>query len=377
MNYTQRYSKLSSIYHSELKEITIPDSSIRIINTPFVSEYSSDGFYNKSDHLIRENFYFTYPIFVPADYTSNKVILLLHGLNERTWDKYLPWAYSLAENTGSYVILFPISFHMNRSPVAWKDPREMSGLMRNLSNEPGENNMSSFANFALSRRLAENPVRFLNSGYQTVCDLQRLISTIKTGSHPVVPAGSRLNIFAYSIGAFLAEIIMIGNPDHLFDDSKLFMFCGGSVFSNMNGVSKLIMDSMAYHTVYKYYMSELEEEIKNKNSFLQMILSGRIGLAFRSMIDISRFRKFREKSLCGMRERISSIGLLKDKVIPANGIVKTLNALSGSSDNPAEIWDFPYNYSHENPFPVIRTAESNHVNTSFDRIINAASSFLE
>ena len=45
---------------------------------------------------------------------------------------------------------------------------------------------------------------------------------------------------------FLAEIILMGNPDKLFSQSKLFMFCGGSVFSNMNGSSKLIMDSQAF-----------------------------------------------------------------------------------------------------------------------------------
>jgi hypothetical protein len=51
-------------------------------------------------------------------------------LYERSWLKYLAWALNLAELTGSYVILFPISFHINRSPATWKDPRTMIHLLK-------------------------------------------------------------------------------------------------------------------------------------------------------------------------------------------------------------------------------------------------------
>ena len=93
--------------------------------------------------------------------------------------------------------------------------------------------MSSFANIALSNRLTEDPMRFFKSGYQTSSDIIKLLSCIKNGEHEVIPKTDNFNIFAYSIGAFLAEIIMMGNPGKLFTRSKLFIFCGGSVFSNM------------------------------------------------------------------------------------------------------------------------------------------------
>jgi hypothetical protein len=254
MEYTSRHELLRSIFNPGIAEISIPGSGIKIINTGFMSEYSSEEFLNRSDYSIRENLSFTYPVFVPSDNKSGKTILLLHGLNERSWIKYLAWAYSLAELTGSYVVLFPISFHINRSPESWKDPRAMTGLLKERGINTGDIRLSSFANIVLSKRLSEDPKRFVNSGYQTVCDIENLMISIRDGKHPVIPGGSKVNLFAYSIGAFLAEIIMIANPQMLFSDSRLFMFCGGSVFSNMNGVSKLIMDSKAYNRVYSYYM---------------------------------------------------------------------------------------------------------------------------
>lgn len=376
MEYTRRYEFLRSIFNPGINEISIPGSDIRIINTGFVSDYSSEEFLNSSDFSINENLSFTYPVFVPSDSNSGKAILLLHGLNERSWIKYLAWAYSLAELTGSYVILFPISFHINRSPDFWKDPRAMTGLLKERGTTTGGIRLSSFANVALSKRLTEDPKRFVNSGYQTVCDLENLMISIRDGKHPVIPAGSKVDLFAYSIGAFLAEIIMIANPQMLFSDSRLFMFCGGSVFSNMNGVSKLIMDSEAFDRVYSYYMNDFERDIKIRNSFMDKIRSIKIGMAFRSMIDLSRFKKFREQALSELDNRIRSIGMAKDTVIPAHGIVNTLMPVNSSRSKQVEVWDFDYPYSHENPFPVYNDPRSRLVDKCFQKLLENACGFF-
>jgi hypothetical protein len=50
---------------------------------------------------------------------------LLHGLNERSWDKFLPWAARLVESTARAVILMPIAFHMNRALAEWSLLRAM------------------------------------------------------------------------------------------------------------------------------------------------------------------------------------------------------------------------------------------------------------
>ena len=53
------------------------------------------------------------------------MLLLFHGLNEKDWDKYLPWAHALARATGKAVLLFPTAFHMNRAMGHWSDHRCM------------------------------------------------------------------------------------------------------------------------------------------------------------------------------------------------------------------------------------------------------------
>jgi hypothetical protein len=376
MEYTKTFNELKSLFASGKEEICIPGSDIKIYNVEFHSDSTANSFSNIPDTLIPENKSFTYPVFAPSNSDSDKVILLLHGLNERSWVKYLTWAYWLSRNTDSYIILFPISFHMNRSPATWKDPRAMISFMKDRNTSNGHIQMSSFANAALSNRLTEDPLRFFNSGYQTTSDITKLMLSVKNGDHPIIPRTGKINIFAYSIGAFLAEIILMGNPENLFTDSKLFIFCGGSVFSNMKGSSKLIMDSLAFNKVYSYYLNDFEKSISSRNSLSGFFNSSQIGMAFRSMIDFSRLRFFRENIFKRIKGQIQTVTLKKDNVIPAPGVVKTLSKWNTDFSKIVEVWDFPYPYTHENPFPVFDFPMSKQVDNSFERVFRQASAFL-
>lgn len=376
MEYTRKFNEFKSIFNPEAGKIKIDGSAIEIVNINFISETAREGFFNRNDISINENTTFSYPVFVPAERGSSRVIILLHGLNERSWVKYLVWAYYLAEQTGSYVILFPISFHINRSPSSWRDPRALFQTMNQRKVSGGGISMLSFANIALSNRLTEDPRRFFNSGVQTVNDIVKLMKQIKLGSHDIIRGGSRVNIFAYSIGAFLAQIIMMGNRDGLFSGSKLFMFCGGSVFSNMQGTSRLIMDSLAYRRVYSYYLDEFEGGIKGKSELTEYLQSDRTVLAFRSMIDLGRHRRLREKAIGRLGDQIRSVALANDSVIPPKGIVETMKLSKGLSGPPVEVWDFAYPYTHENPFPVVESKSCQHVDSSFERLFSGACQFL-
>ncbi len=374
MEYTKTYSELKSLFKTEDKEISIPGSDIKIHNIPFQSDVPTYDFSNKNDTLISENSTFSYPVFSPARRESTKVILLLHGLNERSWVKYLVWAFYLAQYTDSYVILFPISFHINRSPSSWKDPRAMINFMKDRNSSLDGIKMSSFANIALSNRLTEDPMRFFKSGYQTSSDIIKLLSVVRNGEHEIIPRTVDFNVFAYSIGAFLAEIILMGNPDKLFSQSKLFMFCGGSVFSNMNGSSKLIMDSRAFDRVYRYYLYDFEETLNGHSPLIDFLHTSQIGMAFRSMIDLGRLKTFRENILNKLRDQIHSISLLKDSVIPSKGVMSTLNNFN--KKDIVDVWDFPYGYTHENPFPVFDNPLSKKVDYWFERVFAEATLFL-
>ena len=374
MEYTETFNELKSIFTIENKKMSIPDSDIKIHNIGFQSDSPLNEFSNINDAQIVENRFFSYPVFTPRNAESDKVILLLHGLNERSWVKYLVLAYYLAQYTDSYVILFPISFHINRSPSLWKDPMAMINFMKDRNSSLGEINMSSFANIAISNRLTEDPMRFFKSGYQTTFDIVKLLSGVRNVEHEIIPRTSNINIFAYSIGAFLAEIIIMGNPENLFSDSKLFIFCGGSVFSNMHGSSKLIMDSLAFDRVYNYYLNDFEKTLTGKSPLVDFLRSSQIGMAFRSMIDLGRLKKFRESILKKLRDQIHSVTLLKDSVIPYKGVISTLGNFN--KKDIVNVWDFPYGYTHENPFPILDFPHSKKVDYWFERVLSEATSFL-
>ena len=374
MDYTKSYNDLKSIFTNESEKISIPGSEIKIYNVGFTSEMPQMEFSNNYDSQITENKSFSYPVFAPADKNSNKVILLLHGLNEKSWVKYLVWAFYLAQNTESYVILFPISFHINRCPSSWKDPRAMLTFMNERNSSLGNIDMSSFANIALSNRLTEDPMRFFKSGYQTTVDINKLISGIRNGEHKIIPGTDKINIFAYSIGAFLAEIILMGNPGNHFTDSKLFIFCGGSVFSNMQGSSKLIMDTLAFNRVYNFYLNDFEDTLNRKNSLTDFFCSSQIGMAFRAMIDLGRLKSFRENIFKNLKGQIHSLSLLKDTVIPSKGVISTLR--NSGRDGIVDIWDFPYTYTHETPFPIFNTSLSKKVDYWFEKVFEEAALYL-
>jgi hypothetical protein len=92
------------------------------------------------------------------------------------------------------------------------------------------------------------------------------------------------------------------------------------------------------------------------------------------MIDIGRLKTFRENILNKLKGRIHTISLLKDTVIPCKGVISTL----GNSHNKeiVDIWDFPYKYSHENPFPVFDLPLSKKVDYWFERVFAEAALFL-
>ena len=289
VKFFQRQKELIS--HFKIGRSTkLPDSKVKIEMFGFESKGKNlnpekGTHHNYGDETISENNRFFYPVFVPhGNSKPNAGILLLHGLNERNWDKYLCWAEYLAIHTQKPVILFPIAFHMNRSPASWGDPRSMSALMFKRKKEAGDPRSLSFANAALSDRLCKEPYRFFSSGNQTIQDITSLTSQIKNGEHSLFSEGTSLDIFAYSIGSFLAEILLMGNPLNLFSASRLFIFCGGSIFSNMYGESRYIMDKAAYDSLFRYYCHDWFSQ-ENKTATSGEMVSDSLLTAFNSMIN--------------------------------------------------------------------------------------------
>ncbi|MFB6317086.1 DUF6051 family protein [Saccharicrinis sp. FJH54] len=376
MDYNEMQHMMRSARMSNAAAKPFSGSSLSITERDFISARrelfsidQSDSFYNISDGQIPENDHFTYPVFKHSD-RSGGVIVLLHGLNERDWDKYLSWAFVLAEKTGKDVILFPISFHMGRSPKEWINPRSLMEKLESRKQKFSDVKMASFANLALSERLTTHPERFMLSGYQSAMDIMKLITDIKSGNDPLFHPETSIDFFSYSIGAFLSQILFLTNPNGIFDASKLFMFCGGSVFNRMDGVSKYIMDSVAFDRVINYYGEAIDENRSENKTVRQILKDTQLGESFYSMTSLDRLNRIKKDVFSRIKDQIQVLGLLKDKVIPADSIKRTLKGCRVSFLNP------DYHYSHENPFPVVNNEFSGRINKTFHIIMDQAAGFL-
>lgn len=361
------------------KEVQLEESRINVHTfafeskgiTPFDGETDNELL---PDQNISENERFNYQVFVPIGKTnSDAFILLLHGLNERNWDKYLIWAEYLAMQTGKPVILFPIAFHINRAPSLWCDPRSMKTVMEKRLTDSGDHRSLSFVNAALSERMSEEPSRFYSSGRQTLNDLTKLTREIKEGKHPLFAPNATADIFAYSIGSFLSEILLMANPQKLFTDSRLFVFCGGSIFSHMYGESRCIMDKSAYDRLYHYYCHEWSAILKRTRKSGK-VLQDSILTAFNAMINPDTYRESRERFFHSCQHRISGISLLKDKVMPWAGVEACMGSKLASQC--FELVDFPYEYTHEFPFPANGRIDDLSLDHSFSKVFQKAAAFL-
>jgi hypothetical protein len=92
------------------------------------------------------------------------------------------------------------------------------------------------------------------------------------------------------------------------------------------------------------------------------------------MIDLGRLKTFRENIFKNIRDQIHSISLVKDLVIPTKGVILTLN--TSEKRDIVDSWDFPYTYSHENPFPVFDSSLSKKVDYWFEKVFAEATLFL-
>ncbi len=331
-----------------------------------------------ADAMVSENREFTYHVFQPTSSgKSSDMILLLHGFNEKNWNKYLPWAARLLEITGKTVVLFPMAFHMNRAPAAWSDARLMRAVS-NLRKEQFPDIMhSSLLNAAISTRLHTNPQRFIWSGLQTFEDVRDFVVSCRNGEHPLFEKNCTVDIMAYSIGGFLSEVLLLCNPDGLFSETRLFMFCGGPVFNRISPVSKFILDSEANVRLYSFLVEHLESHLRHDAKLYEQLNdSSESGVAFRSMLNYKKMADFRETRFRRLADRISAIALTRDEVIPPYEVENTLKGRNRGIPIRVETMDFTYPYKHEDPFPAL-AGISKEVDAAFHAVFETVGTFLK
>lgn len=309
---------------------------------------------NKPDSEIEDNLNFRYHIMFPAGVKKAAgVIILLHGFNEKYWDKYLPWAACLAKKTGKAVVMFPIAFHMNRAPALWSDKRYMYRASKERKKRYPVLINSTLSNVAISTRLHNRPDRFIWSGFESYHDIIDLVENIKSGGHPGIEAEASIDFCSYSIGTFLGEVVMMTNKDGYFSKSKYATFCGGPVFNRLSPVSKFILDSESNVSLYSYLVEHLESHMKNSPE-LANLLGGAFaeGVNFRSLLNYRLDLMYREDKFREFSDRVYAIALAQDEVVPAYEVINTLQGSRKDIGVRVDVLDYPYAYRHEDPFPI-------------------------
>lgn len=381
MKYIDLHTKLKELINYEDEEIVIDEKSI-VRNFNFESDFrdilpggkcnndsyeycsSADPDYepdiiqsmlNKSDADILENIRFRYHLFRPTGTEKVKeVIFLFHGFNEKHWAKYFTWAKKLMDETGKAVLLFPIAFHMNRAPLSWSDSHQMYEVSQQRKKRHPEVICSTLSNVAISTRLHNKPQRFIWSGLQSYYDVIALVESIKANHHSDIAPDASYDMFSYSIGGFLAQILMMTNKDNYFSNSRLCMFCGGAVFNRLSPVSKFILDSEADVSIYSYVVEHLESHMKRDEVLRTYLGNSHLeGVYFRSMLNYKTLAPFREQRFRDMHDRILAVALEKDTVIPAYEVVNTLQGMRRDIPVEVDVLDYPYKYKHEDPFPAV------------------------
>jgi len=404
MDYFERFAFLEQKMRSDepLKEI---DETMEVIDEWFVSNhcdllqgnpssfcaqhqisFEDDVFQNPLNYSttgldvvdcnVSENKQFKIHIFNPKKQkNSSEAIILLHGFNEKTWNKYYPWAYELAKRTHQSVILFPIAFHMNRAPQHWSDRRLMFNLSRERDKTLPYNLCSSFSNAAISTRLHNKPQRFIWSGLQTFYDVVQFIESCHEGRYKSLSTIRQFHFFSYSIGTFLAEILKMSNPNEYFTGSKLCAFCGGATFNRFSPVSKPILDSEANIAMYAFLIENLEKHLVYEKKLHHYLEEHKEGQIFRMMLNHHYQRAEREALVEKFHADIFAITLEKDTVIPSYEIYSTLKGVYHQIPTKVEVTDFEYDYTHESPFPM-REKDRTKINAAFENIFRQFSSFL-
>jgi pimeloyl-ACP methyl ester carboxylesterase len=300
-----------------------------------------------SDCLIEENIRFRYPLVRErqtgdALHRHDRLIIFLHGLNERSFSKYLPWAYQLWERAGVPVLLFPLTFHINRVLPDWAKRQQQIYERRCLI--AGNESMHRF-NAVISERLEAHPGRFFWGAVQSYLDLVDLTCEIRSGRHPHFAPGARVDVFGFSAGGYLSLLLLLANPDALFTDSRGVVFASGVPTRDLNLSSPFIMDFAAEAALMKLYVKHIDGQASPRmQHWFEAHDEGRWLKAF-SGLRTDRTRL--EERLKEIAPRLLGVANMKDDVMPVGAMLNTLQGLR--RDTAVRVAEFELGV-HESPF---------------------------
>ncbi len=296
------------------------------------------------DSEIQENLHFRYPLLRSAgDRTrADRVTIIFHGLNERSYGKYVPWAFHVWKRTSAPVILFPMAFHINRVPADWF--RLVPESFANRKALEGNDSVHRF-NAIMSERLQSRPERFFWGALQTFWDIVDLVRTIRSGSHPHFAAHARIDFLGYSAGGFVALALMLDDPEGLFRESRTALFATCGTVRDLNLASPLIVDSMAETAMMNMYVRQLEKRFTPRmHHWIDHHSEARW---LRTFCGLRPDRAMLESRLRELAPQIVGVANLNDEVFPTGAMCNALQGVRRDTGIPVEEMELGI---HENPF---------------------------
>jgi hypothetical protein len=298
-----------------------------------------------------ENLAFALPLVLPRrSGPFDRVIIILHGLNESEYRKFFPWACTLA-SAGFPVALFPITFLVNRRPRRWMSNAETQRCLRERRAMPG-NTFATRYNTTLSARLDRHPERLMLGGRQSYGDLLDLMASFRRGrllvedghAGALVPRqpfaeDTRVDFLAYSIGGYLTLGLLLGEGDTPdLAASRAVIFAAAAPFThpnpelNANTLSPFILDGLATNRVRQFYGSAAAEPLLDNPQ-------GRWCRAlFRAEHNVL------DAPLRRLRARLLTIGNTADTVVPPDGMAETFGSLD--CQLPLGAHEYPFSLSN-------------------------------
>ncbi|MGB7925198.1 MAG: DUF6051 family protein [Pyrinomonadaceae bacterium] len=286
-----------------------------------------------SDDQIERNITFPYLLLregspsVPL-HQYKRVTILLHGLNERTLLKYMPWAYHIWQRTQEPVVLFPLSFSINRVLPEWR--KQMPKIHANREKERKIKRSHEF-NATISERLEPNPERFFWGAEQSYWDIIDFVREIRSGENEQLKqhfdSDARINFLGYSSGGYLALAHLAVNHEGLFSESRACLFASCVEMDDLRPASPYVVDEeaeRALRELYVDYFDELpDEDAKNApkgrmRHWLEYHPEGRWLCSFGGHLPNrkEKDRANRESHLRKLAERLLGIANTNDMVMP-------------------------------------------------------------
>ena len=300
------------------------------------------------DRDAESNGSFSFPVFRPEGQRFGQCLFLGHGLNETSYLKLNYWAKALCHTLKMPVLIFPLSFHLNRRPSSWL--MRMRSLSRSRSEIEG-NRCSSPFNAVISHRLAEMPERFFRGALQSYWDTKDLLLLIRKGQfetmtgrgEQILAPTARINFLGYSISGYLYLALAMLMGDDLLTDSRVVLFSSGTHIRDMNPVSVLVIDGDAFRRSKQFYEEGYKEQASRE---LRCWLEGEeTGLWFKRLLFNEGGRNQLHDFTRTLSNRILIIGDPHDEVFPLEAIKTNLGGFLNCHAMALGRHEFPFNIS--------------------------------